>query len=58
MTPILAHGGHWAVSLIYLAPLVLLVGSLAVVARRGRRGADDLPGTEEPSYEDDLGDHW
>lgn len=45
-------------SLIYLVPVVLLVGSLAVVARRGRRGSDDLPETEEPAYEDDLGDRW
>jgi len=35
--PPLAHAGHWLVQLAYLAPLVLLVGMLAVGKLRDRR---------------------
>lgn len=33
----LAHSGHWAVGLIYLAPVVILVLTLLVIGRRDRR---------------------
>lgn len=36
MTPPLAHAGHWAVGLIYLAPVAILVVTLLVIGRRDR----------------------
>ncbi len=41
----LAHSGHWAVGLIYLAPVVLLLVVLFVQGRREEEDeeADDLP---------------
>ena len=39
---VFAHAGHWLVSLAYLAPLVFLVGVIAVGKIRDRRaGTDD-----------------
>lgn len=32
-----AHAGHWAVNLLYVAPVVMTALSLAIVARGGRR---------------------
>lgn len=32
----LAHAGHWAVGLIYLAPVAILVITLLVIGRRDR----------------------
>ena len=32
----LAHAGHWAVGLIYLAPVAILVITLVVIGRRDR----------------------
>jgi hypothetical protein len=34
--PPLAHAGHWAVGLIYLAPVAILVITLLVIGRRDR----------------------
>lgn len=34
--PPLAHAGHWAVGLIYLAPVAILVVTLLVIGRRDR----------------------
>ncbi|MFL5846740.1 MAG: hypothetical protein ACJ762_18815 [Solirubrobacteraceae bacterium] len=36
-----AHVGHWTTSLLYFAPVVVLVGFLAVQSRRERRQARD-----------------
>ena len=36
MTP-LAHAGHWAVQLLYVAPLVIAVGVLGYQALKDRR---------------------
>lgn len=35
----LAHAGHWLVSLLYLAPVILIVGALVVQNRRDRQRA-------------------
>ena len=35
MTPI-AHAGHWFISLLYVAPVVAVVGALAIQSRRER----------------------
>lgn len=37
MPTLLAHVGHWLVSLLYLAPIVVIVGFLGVQAWRDRR---------------------
>lgn len=34
--PPLAHAGHWAVGLIYLAPVAILVVTLLIIGRRDR----------------------
>lgn len=47
MTPIFAHAGHWITSLIYAAPVVLLVALLGLDHLRNRRRDRDEPG--EPS---------
>ena len=36
MLPI-AHAGHWAVNLLYVAPLLIAVGVLGYQSRRDRR---------------------
>ena len=39
----LAHAGHWAVGLLYLAPVLIVVGFLGVQWWKDRRaGPDDL----------------
>lgn len=55
MVPLpLAHAGHWFVGLIYLAPVLILVGTLLVIGRRDRRAearelaeSADVPAGEE-----------
>jgi hypothetical protein len=43
LTPPLAHAGHWAVGLIYLAPVAILVVTLLVIGRRDRQAeAEEL----------------
>jgi cytochrome c-type biogenesis protein CcmH/NrfF len=41
MTVISAHFGHWYTSLLYVAPVALIVIVLAVQSRRDRRRDDD-----------------
>jgi Flp pilus assembly protein TadB len=36
---ILAHAGHWIVSALYLAPVVVIVGALMIQSHRERRRA-------------------
>lgn len=55
----LAHAGHWAVSLLYLAPVVILVGALVITRARDRRlGDPDEPDDEgvfaDGVWDDDL----
>jgi len=35
--PVFAHPGHWAVQLVYLAPLLVLVWALVAGKRKERR---------------------
>ena len=42
MTP-LAHAGHWIGQLLYLAPVVALVGALAWAKFKERRSGDREP---------------
>jgi hypothetical protein len=48
---VVAHVGHWAVSLIYAAPALLLAGALAVSTLRQRRrdAARRAAGGERPA---------
>lgn len=47
---ILAHAGHWAVSLLYVAPVLIVVGALAVQSRRER--ARERDGDEAAEHRD------
>ena len=43
---VLAHAGHWLPQLLYLMPVVVLVGAILVGRfreRRERQGAEDVP---------------
>ena len=41
MITITAHAGHWAAGLLYLAPVLIVVGALGWQSFRDRRRADD-----------------
>ena len=45
MTPVLAHAGHWIANLLYLAPVLVIVGALGLQRwrdkRAGGRDADE-----------------
>ena len=45
---VLAHAGHWLVQLIYLLPLVVLVGVIVAGRIRDRREAGAADGPPEP----------
>jgi hypothetical protein len=38
---ILAHAGHWLAGLLYLAPVVIVVGALGYQSFKDRRRGDD-----------------
>jgi hypothetical protein len=38
---ILAHAGHWLAGLLYLAPVVIVVGALGYQSIKDRRRGDD-----------------
>jgi hypothetical protein len=38
---VLAHFGHWYISMLYLAPVLIVVGALSIQTRRERRRAPD-----------------
>jgi hypothetical protein len=45
---ILAHAGHWIAGLLYLAPVVIVVGALGYQSLKDRRqGEDDDPDVEQ-----------
>ena len=50
MTPVFAHPGHWALQVVYLAPLAVLVVMVVNSKRRERREAReaDRDGAEVP----------
>ena len=48
MTPLFAHPGHWAAQLLYLAPVVAMVGALVWARLRGPSGETG------PDDEDDV----
>ncbi len=45
----IAHAGHWLVNLLYLVPLVIVIGMLAVTSMRDRRAeAAEAAGLPDP----------
>ena len=50
----LAHVGHWAINLLYVAPLVLAVGVLGYQSMKDRRQLKSQGGAER-SPPDDVG---
>jgi hypothetical protein len=50
---VLAHAGHWLVSLLYLAPVLIVVLALGWQSRRDKRTGRSADGeTDEPSLDD------
>jgi hypothetical protein len=48
-TLILAHAGHWLAGLLYLAPVLIVVGALVYQSWKDKRsGDDDADGEREP----------
>jgi len=47
---VFAHPGHWAVQLIYLVPLIVLVGVILAgrISDRRTRAAENGPPTQRP----------
>ena len=45
---ILAHAGHWIAGLLYLAPVVIVVGALGYQSWKDKRRGDDPDGDEHP----------
>jgi cytochrome c-type biogenesis protein CcmH/NrfF len=41
----IAHAGHWAIWILYAVPVVIVLGSIVVQLRRGRR--EDPAGSED-----------
>jgi hypothetical protein len=50
---ILAHAGHWLAGLLYLAPVVIVVGALGYQSWKDRREGDGPP-DGEPGSDIDL----
>jgi hypothetical protein len=46
---ILAHAGHWLAGLLYLAPVVIVVGALGYQSWKDRREGGDAPEGEPGS---------
>jgi hypothetical protein len=41
MTLVFAHAGHWFAQLLYLAPVIAMIGALLWARIRGQSGVDD-----------------
>lgn len=54
MTPPIAHAGHYLVDLLYIAPLVFVLGALGFSALRDRRRGAAAE-RREPTSEDSAG---
>jgi hypothetical protein len=49
---ILAHAGHWAAGLLYLAPVLIVVGALVYQSWKDRRLGDDEREADAPDAPD------
>ena len=47
MTPLFAHAGHWAAQLLYLAPVLAMVGALLWARFRAPSGISDVDDEED-----------
>jgi hypothetical protein len=45
---ILAHAGHWLAGLLYLAPVLIVVGALGLQSMKDRRRGEDEPDDDAP----------
>jgi 4-hydroxybenzoate polyprenyltransferase len=45
---ILAHAGHWFAGLLYLAPVLIVVGALLYQSWKDKRQGDDADADQEP----------
>jgi hypothetical protein len=45
---ILAHAGHWLAGLLYLAPVLIVVGALVFQSWKDKRRGEDDPEDDEP----------
>jgi 4-hydroxybenzoate polyprenyltransferase len=49
---ILAHAGHWIAGLLYLAPVLIVVGALLYQSWKDKRRGDDEPdGDQRPDID-------
>jgi hypothetical protein len=48
MSPLLAHAGHWIAGLLYLAPVLVLGGAVAIASWRDRRRERAGEGGRDP----------
>jgi 4-hydroxybenzoate polyprenyltransferase len=48
---ILAHAGHWLAGLLYLAPVVIVVGALLYQSWKDKRRGDDGPERDEDVHD-------
>ena len=51
-TLILAHAGHWFAGLLYLAPVLIVVGALLYQSWKDKREGDDEDDEPEPGHID------
>jgi hypothetical protein len=51
---IVAHAGHWLAGLLYLAPVLIVVGALVLQSYKDRRAGDDEPGGEREGDTPDV----
>jgi hypothetical protein len=54
IAPPLAHAGHWAASLLYLAPILFVIALVAVQSVRDRRRG--MQPAADPHWPDPPGD--
>ena len=47
MTVLFAHAGHWAAQLLYLAPVLAMIGALLWARFRGPSGISDADDEED-----------
>jgi hypothetical protein len=53
MTPPLAHAGHWAAQILYLMPVLAMVGALVWAKLRERRHSAEEPDAPLPGSPDE-----
>jgi hypothetical protein len=49
---VFAHPGHWLANLLYLAPVLAMIGALVWARLRGGQPPDETEPTDEPELTD------